>query len=94
MVWEKGAVPHEVYARQENPGMIVTDRYDITKNNFLNDFELANKNLEKQKADDKARAERPGFVMNDRWIDDWTGSKWANHPYTYGVEPFPPKSEP
>ena len=47
MVWEKGAVPHEVYARQENPGMIVNDRYDITKNNFLNDFELANRNLEK-----------------------------------------------
>jgi hypothetical protein len=44
--WVKDAVPHEVYWRQEHPGMIVSDRYDMDKNKFLNDFELMNKNVE------------------------------------------------
>ena len=26
-------------------------------------------------------------------IDDWTGTKWAKHPYTYGEEPWPPVAE-
>jgi hypothetical protein len=40
------------------------------------------------------KASRPPFVVKDRWIDDWTGTKYAKNPYTYGVEPWPPVAEP
>jgi hypothetical protein len=40
------------------------------------------------------KASRPPFVVKDRWIDDWSGTKYAKNPYTYGVEPWPPVAEP
>jgi hypothetical protein len=94
MVWEKGAVPHEVYARQEHPGMVVSDRYDMNKNKWLSDIEVLQKHADELNKMQEEKRNRPPFEVPSRLLDDWTGSKWANHPYTYGVEPFPPKSEP
>lgn len=41
--------------------MIISDRYDIDKNKFLNDFELMNKNVEKFNKEQMERANRPPF---------------------------------
>lgn len=41
--WVKGAVPHEVHWREENPGIYVNERFDPEKKRFLSDWELLHK---------------------------------------------------
>jgi hypothetical protein len=65
MNWIKDAVPHGTYWRQEHPGMIVGDRFDMGKNKFLNDFELMNKNVETFNKEQMEKASRPPFVVKD-----------------------------
>ena len=93
MNWEKGGVPHDVHARQENPGLIVGDTFDVDQKRFLTPYEIMDRDTKKFNKEQNEKADRPAFVVKDRYIDDWTGTKWAKHPYTYGVEPWPPVAE-
>ena len=91
--WVKDAVPHYVHWREENPGFIVADKFDADKKRFSTNLEYMDK---LKKLTDEKEANQYQYTPKplDPYIDDWSGTKYAKHPYTYGEEPFPQYAEP
>lgn len=56
--------------------------------------EVAVKQAEKEKEEKAEMMAKPKFEVPGRIIDDWTGHRFADNLYDYGVEKFPPKADP
>jgi len=87
-------VPHDKYKDLENTAKILQERYIPDQNRIITHDEKVVLNNQKAAKEHAEMMEKPAFVVPDRFIDDWTGSKYADNLYTYGIPKKLPEADP
>lgn len=84
--WKEDMVPYSKYEDLESTSKIISENYDKKDKKILSHAEKIVKDQnEAKKAHDDMMANGGRDMSSNRYVDDWTGSTYAEHIYSYGV---------
>ena len=85
--WVPGAWPHDKTVELENIHSIIANHYDPLTGRIKSPLELQAEREYREDQELEAASKRPAFKVDDRMIDDWTGSKYLENWECFGKHP-------